>query len=145
MGGGVGWDVLLSLPSCFAALAVLLFALELPEAPCPNVSPLDDQAVLIGQEPYSLCSRSDPYGPWSSSGSPRPRTPGPGLASAHNQEALAHLDFWTLASQVLHVDPQDVVAPFEWLATALVDRHHVDRELGPVAHRLHVQHVDLHR
>ena len=111
-------------PSCLAALALLLFALELSQPSRPNVPPLDDQAVLVGQQPRPL---------------------GPTITGAHHQEAFAHLDFGTLAGQVLHVDPQEVVASFQWLPAALVDGHDVDRKLGPVSYCLHVQYVDLHR
>ena len=130
-------------PSRFAALPLLLLALELPQASRPNVPPLDHQAVLIGHKAQAL----------------RPRTGGPSpgrdpcarrrarsaVAAAHHQEPLAHLDLRTLAGQVLHVHPQDVVAPLQGIAAALVHGHHVHWELGPVAHRLHVQDVHLDR
>lgn len=109
-GGGV-------LPSCLAALALLLFALELSQPSRPNVPPLDDQAVLVGQQPRPLS---------------------PALTGAHHQETFAHLDFGALAGQVLHVDPQEVVTSLQRLPAALVDSHDVDRELGPVSDCLHV-------
>ena len=130
-------------PSRFATLPLLLLALELPQASCPNVPPLDHQAVLIGHKAQALR-------PWTGG-------PGPGrdtctrrrarsaVTAAHHQEPLAHLDLRTLAGQVLHVHPQDVVAPLQGIAAALVHGHHVHWELGPVAHRLHVQDVHLDR
>ena len=130
-------------PSRFAALPLPLLALELPQTPRPNVPPLDDQAVLIGHKAHSLCpsltggSGTGP-GPWT-----RPRAR-PAVTAAHHQESFAHLDLGTLAGQVFHVYPQDVVASLQGFA-ALVHGHHVYRELGPVANRLHVQHIHLDR
>lgn len=110
-------------PSRLVTLPLLLLALELSQSPRPCVPPLDDQAVLVGQQAGPLR---------------------PAVVGAHHQETLAHLDLGTLAAQVLHMDPEEVVAPLQRLPAALVDRRHVDRELGPVAHGLHVQNVHLH-
>lgn len=139
MEGEVGMDA--AFPSCFAALPLLLFALELPQTSRPNVPPLDHQAVLIRHQAQTLCpwtrgstSGSNPWPcPWACST----------VTAAHHQESFAHLDLGTFAGQVLHVYPQDVVASLQRLATALVHRHNTNWEFGPVPHRLHVQHVHL--
>lgn len=134
-----GWT--LPIPSHFVALPLLLFALELPQASCPNVPPLDHQAVLISHKAHPLCtwtggSRTGPR-PWTHSG--------PTVAASHHQESFAHLDLGALAGKILHVNPKDVVASLQGLATTLVHRNHINWELGPVSNCLHIQDIYLDR
>lgn len=116
-GGRVGAN-----PSGLHTLALLLSPLQFPKAACPGVSPLDDQAVLVGHQ----------SGPVSGV-----------LADPHDQVLLADLDLGALAGQVFQVDPQKVVTALDPLITALVDREDVDGELGPVGHCLHLKDVHL--
>lgn len=108
-----------AIPSCFAALAFLLFALELAQSSSPNVPPLNDQAVFVGQQSRAFGARG-------------------ALARAQDEEAFAHVYPWTFASQILHMDPQHVIASLQRLSTALVHRHQADGKFGPVSDGLHV-------
>lgn len=115
-----------AIPSCFAALAFLLLALEFTQSSSPNVPPLNDQTVFIRQESRAFGARG-------------------ALGGAQDEEAFAHVYARTFAGQIFHVDPQHVIASLQRLAAALVHRHQVDSKFGPVADRLHVQHADLDR
>lgn len=113
-----------AIPSRFAALAFLLFALELAQSSSPNVPPLNDQAVFVGQQSRAFGARGT-------------------LSSAQDEEAFAHVYSRTFAGQILHVDPQHVIASLQRLSAALVHGHQTHGKFGPVADGLHVQHADL--
>lgn len=113
-----------AIPSCFAALAFLLLALELAQSSSPNVPPLNDQTVFIRQQSRAFGARG-------------------ALDSAQDEESLSHVYAWTFAGQILHMNPQQVIASLQWLAAAFVYRSQADCKFGPVADRLHVQHADL--
>lgn len=110
-------------PSGLHALALLLPPLQFPQAACPGVPPLDDQAVLVGHQSRPVRGV---------------------FTDAHDQVFLADLDLGALAGQVFQVDPQEVVTALDPLVAALVDGEDVDGELGPVGHCLHLKDVHLH-